>query len=99
MDPKAFLKHSVENDFFGKESIINSKIGEVKISGKYAQGRLKVNDKESTISYDFNKEEGELKFDLISVMKTSTSYIMDFLDSSDILSMNLFCCAIEVKRK
>ncbi|WP_339706183.1 hypothetical protein [Algoriphagus aquimarinus] len=83
MDAKTFLKYSVEKDLFGKESYINSKIGEVKISGKFAQGKLRVNNKESTISYDFYKEDGEWKFDLLSVMKLSTGYIMDFIDSSD----------------
>ncbi|MEB2777755.1 hypothetical protein SYJ56_20745 [Algoriphagus sp. D3-2-R+10] len=83
MDSNAFLKYATENDFFGKESIIDLKIDDVKLQGSFAQGIMIRDGKQLPISYHFYKEDETWKIDLVSLTKMTTGYIIDFINSSD----------------
>lgn len=83
MDSKGFFKYSVEHDYFEKESIIGAKMIEVTVEGNFAQCKMMLNNEEVPYPFNFYKENDKWQFDLISLMKVTTGYLVDFINSSD----------------
>jgi hypothetical protein len=89
MDSKTFFIYIIENDFFEKEKIIDTKVGDVKINRNFALGKMILKDQELPLFLNFYKENDLWKFDLVSQIKTSTSYFTDYFKSSE-LTVNEF---------
>ncbi|MCI0750654.1 MAG: hypothetical protein L0Y35_02345 [Flammeovirgaceae bacterium] len=72
MDGKGFLIYSINKGMIGKNSVLTIDIGEVKVSGNFANGQVVSNGQPSPLYFQFNKEGTDWKIDLTSLFPAST---------------------------
>lgn len=67
MEGTSFFVYAVDQGMISKNSVINIKLGEVKIEGNFAQGEIISNGQKAPFYFHFNKENKEWKIDLTSI--------------------------------
>jgi hypothetical protein len=62
-----FFIYAVDNGMIGKNSVITTQIGDVKVEGNFANGQMISNGKKTPLYFHFSKENNEWKVDLTSI--------------------------------
>ncbi|SHH64086.1 hypothetical protein SAMN04488109_4775 [Chryseolinea serpens] len=81
-DGSKLFVYAIQKGMVGKNSVVNSMIGEVTISGTFAKGQLVVNDKKVPIYFHFYKEQGQWKVDLTSIFPVASVAFKKAVDNS-----------------
>jgi hypothetical protein len=81
-DGKELLVYAIKNGMVGKNSVVNTYIGEISISNDFAKGQLLSNGESSPIFFHFYKESGDWKIDLTSVFPISTIAFRKMLENN-----------------
>ena len=67
MTGETLFIYAIDKGMIGKNSVSNSSVGKVTITGDFAKGGMQVNGRDLPASYDFYKEDGTWKFNLTSL--------------------------------
>lgn len=70
-DGKSLFIYAIKSGMIGKESILNSSIGEVKLLNDFGKGQFLLNEQETPLYFHFYKESGKWKIDLTSIFPFS----------------------------
>lgn len=81
-DGRKLLVYAIKNGMVGKDSVVNSSIGEVSVNEDFAKGEMLVNDKRSSLYFHFYKENGVWKVDLTSIFDLSNMAFKKMVEES-----------------
>jgi hypothetical protein len=68
MTPEEVFSYAVDRGWIGKNSVLDSDIGQLQIFGNDANAEYVKNEKPTPLRYRFTKEDGEWKIDLTALM-------------------------------
>lgn len=68
---KDLLIYAIDNGMVGKESIPQLEIGKITVDGNDAQGEISVQGQTAPFPFRFKKEDGNWKFDVVSLTKAA----------------------------
>lgn len=77
----AFL-FAIKNGMVGKNSVVNTSIGEVTLDSTFAKGKLVSEGEESPYYFNFYKEEGNWKLDLTALFSLSNLVLKKMIDET-----------------
>ena len=81
-DGKSLLVYAIRSGMVGKNSVVNSSIGEVTIEGTFAKGQYVSNGQKAPFNFSFYKEDNGWKVDLTSVFPTTNMVFRKLVDES-----------------
>ena len=81
-DGKGLLVYAIKSGMVGKNSVVNSSIGDVTIEGSFAKGQFLSNGQKAPFSFHFYKEEESWKVDLTSIFPASTMVLKKIVEDS-----------------
>ena len=81
-DGKSLLVYAIKSGMVGKNSVVNSSIGEVTIEGTFAKGQYVSNGQKAPFNFNFYKEDNAWKVDLTSVFPTTNMVFRKLVDES-----------------
>jgi hypothetical protein len=84
MTAEKLFVHSVDKGWIGKDSVINSDIGEITESNNNATAVFINYGKKTPLKYQFVKEQEQWKLDLTAVMPISDQAFQQVIESSDL---------------
>jgi hypothetical protein len=70
-DGKGLLVYAIKSGMVGKNSVVNSSIGDVTVEGTFAKGQYVSNGQKAPFNFDFYKEDNAWKVDLTSIFSTT----------------------------
>ena len=89
MDASSLFKYGVANGWTGKESVIGLDVVHVEVDGQTATATFTSNGAESPVPFQFDKEGGQWKIDLTSIMGASGSAFSQMAEQQGITDVEL----------
>ena len=81
-DGKALLIYAIKEGMVGKNSVMNSSIGDVEIDGNFAKGQFITNGQKAPFHFHFYNENNQWKVDLTSVFPIGRIAFQKMIDDS-----------------
>ena len=81
LDGRSALVYAVNQDWIGKDDVMDTELGEVTISASKATSEVVIRGSTYTDHFQFTLEEGTWKFDLAALMAASNSGMVDAVKS------------------
>jgi len=93
---KTLLIYAIKEGLISKNSVENSKIGDVKIDGDFAKGQFVVNGKKAPLYFHFYKENKAWKVDLTSVFPMARAAFRQMIDESRVEENKYLLMLLEI---
>jgi hypothetical protein len=81
-DGKGLLVYAIKSGMVGKNSVVNSSIGDVTVEGTFAKGQYVSNGQKAPFNFDFYKEDNAWKVDLTSIFPTTNIVFRKLVEES-----------------
>jgi hypothetical protein len=81
-DGKSLLVYAIKSGMVGKNSVVNSSIGDVTIEGTFAKGQYVSNGQKAPFNFNFYKEDNTWKVDLTSIFPTTNMVFRKLVEDS-----------------
>jgi hypothetical protein len=81
-DGKGLLVYAIKSGMVGKNSVVNSSIGDVTVEGTFAKGQYVSNGQKAPFNFDFYKEDNAWKVDLTSIFSTTNIAFRKLVEES-----------------
>ena len=81
-DGKALLVYAIKSGMVGKNSVVNSSIGDVTVEGTFAKGQYVSNGQKAPFNFNFYKEDNAWKVDLTSIFPTTNMVFRKLVEES-----------------
>jgi hypothetical protein len=81
-DGKGLLVYAIKSGMVGKNSVVNSSIGDVTVEGTFAKGQYVSNGQKAPFNFDFYKEDNAWKVDLTSIFPTTNIAFRKLVEES-----------------
>ena len=81
-DGKGLLVYAIKSGMVGKNSVVNSSIGDVTVEGTFAKGQYVSNGNKAPFNFNFYKEDNAWKVDLTSIFPTTNMVFRKLVEES-----------------
>lgn len=97
MNNKKLFIYAVDKGMIGRNSVSETEIGEVEVEGSEAVGSILIGGVEAPFEFSFQKEHGQWKIDLTSIMWASEEGIQSYLETFEMSDIEFIYLALGIE--